>query len=191
MTAPLKLKKEQEVVLKIKKERNIENATVDVVFVNDVSGSMEPMCASNGVMRTIMQKAVAAASIMDPNKKVEVIAFDNYVYDLGSFGENDFDSIPKIFDREEIKWGGTNYGKAFEYLLKKLGIINHTDLLQSATTVQAESEDGFIAKVIKWVSSLFGFKQAPQVTAQQQAPADSTPTSINPTLVLFFTDGED
>lgn len=193
MTAPLKLKKEQEVVLKIKKERDIEHATVDIIFVNDVSGSMCGHCRPNGVMRGIMQKAVAAASIMDPNKKVDVIAFDTEVYDLGSFSENDFDSIPQIFENPILNWGGTNYGAAFEFLAKKFNIIKKPS--NTTSVIEPETEDGFFAKIVKWFSSLFGFTTAKPaaIPASLQAEMPTAPktTELKPTLVLFFTDGED
>ncbi|WNA16072.1 hypothetical protein XaC1_429 [Xanthomonas phage XaC1] len=132
---------------------------VQVELLADVSGSMGSAYTQRGWMYPILQRTIALASVIDPDKVVQLTIFDTSATSLGDFGVDKFESIYKAFDGKV--GGGTDYESAFNQVLS-----NRNSPVQKAK--------GFFG-------SLFGKKD--------NSAAKST--SKEPSLIVFFTDGED
>lgn len=115
----LSLDKEQKKVkLTLDKVTKKAVPPVQVKLMADVSGSMRSNYDHNrGYMFPILQRSIALASVIDPDKVVQIIAFDSKAYELGDFGVDQFDSIWKEFSTSKY-WGGTNYAAAFNKVLE-------------------------------------------------------------------------
>lgn len=161
-------KEQQKVKLSLEKVTKKPVPPVQVKLVADVSGSMSSNYnKNNGYMFPILQRSIALASIIDPDKVVQIIAFDTNAYNLGDFGVDKFDEIWKAFSNDRRFWGGTDYAKAFNEILDS----------RSPNAVQSESKStkGFFGR-------LFGKKE-------EQVQSTSSSTSKEPELIIFFTDG--
>lgn len=159
----LSLDKEQkQVKLTLDKVIDTEVPPVQVKLLADVSGSMQSHYdKSRGYMYPILQRSIALASVIDPDKVVQMVTFDTKAYDLGDFGVDDFESIYEAFENNNF-WGGTNYSVAFN------------KILETRAPSVASKTKGFFG-------SLFGKKDTKTANS----------TSNEPELIVFFTDGED
>ncbi len=159
----LTLEKEQaKVKLSLEKVTKKEVPPVQVKLIVDVSGSMSGHYDKNsGYMYPILQRAIALASIIDPDKVVQIIAFDTKAHELGDFGVDDFDGIWKEFDTNKF-WGGTYYAAAFN------------KVLETRTPSVTQKAKGFFGK-------LFGKTETVQ----------GTPSTSEPEMLIFLTDGAD
>lgn len=160
----LSLDKEQKKV-KLSLEKVTKKAVppVQVKLLTDVSGSMRSDYDKNsGYMYPILQRSIALASIIDPDKVVQIIAFDTDAYELGDFGVNEFESIWKEFSTSKY-WGGTNYAAAFNKVLE-------TRIPTSVT----QKAKGFFGRLLGKTETVQG-----------------TPVTTEPELIIFFTDGAD
>lgn len=109
-------KQQEKVKLTLKKVVQKDVPPVQIKLLNDVSGSIQNAYNQSGFMFPILQRCIALASIIDPDKVVQIIAFDNEAYELGDFGVENFDSIWEVFKnppRGMRFWGGTSYAAAF------------------------------------------------------------------------------
>ena len=174
---PLQITKEKEKVLRIRKQRKLEHVTANIEFVADVSGSMHSEYnPQRGAMKTILQRALAAASVMDPDQQLRLIAFSTSAKDMGPFDTNDFDTLIDVFQKEQWMWGGTDYSSAFELLNSN----------QPATKGSAKkaTEDTLFGKVM-------GFFAKKPAVVEPVVVTEVKPTQKVPRLVMFFTDGAD
>lgn len=160
----LSLDKEQKKV-KLSLEKVTKKAVppVQVKLLADVSGSMQSNYnKSYGYMYPILQRSIAMASIIDPDKVVQIIAFDTKAYELGDFGVDAFESIWKEFDTRGRFWGGTDYAAAFN------------KVLETRTPSVTQKAKGFFGKLLGKTETVSG-----------------TPVTSEPELIIFFTDGAD
>jgi len=159
----LSLDKEQtKVKLSLEKVTKKAVPPVQVKLLTDVSGSMQSNYDKNrGYMYPILQRSIAMASIIDPDKVVQIIAFDTKAYELGDFGVDSFDSIWKEFDSKRF-WGGTDYSAAFN------------KVLETRTPSVTKKAKGFFGKLLGKTETVQG-----------------TPSTSEPELIIFFTDGAD
>lgn len=159
----LSLDKEQKKV-KLSLEKVTKKAVppVQVKLITDVSGSMQSHYNKNsGYMYPILQRSIALASIIDPDKVVQIIAFENKAYELGDFGVDKFDDIWQEFNNSKY-WGGTNYAAAFE------------KVLETRTPSVTQKAKGFFGRLLGKTETVQG-----------------TPVTSEPELIIFFTDGAD
>lgn len=159
----LSLDKEQKKV-KLSLEKVTKKAVppVQVKLITDVSGSMQSHYNKNsGYMYPILQRSIALASIIDPDKVVQIIAFENKAYELGDFGVDKFDDIWQEFNNSKY-WGGTNYAAAFE------------KVLETRTPSVTKKAKGFFGRLLGKTETVQG-----------------TPVTSEPELIIFFTDGAD
>lgn len=164
----LSLSKQQEKVkLSLKKVTKKEIRPVQVKLLTDVSYSMKRHYDKDGYMLPILQRSIALASIIDPDKVVQITSFSSEALTLGDFGVNDFDSIWNIFSSNKSDfWNGTNYACGIEQLIIEQNGSGHSFLPKS----------GFISKI-------FG---------KNKKIENSTPSKKDDVnLVIFITDGED
>lgn len=185
----LGVRKAQEKVALALSKNNLSGIQIDVDFIADVSGSMSGMYGAGKPMESVLQKALAVASIIDPNKELTVTAFSNNAIPLGTYGVSAYDSISAdISKTRDGYWGGTNYSSAIEILVDE-----HRNFNKPITTRELVEEE--IEEPAGFVSRFFGAKNK---TTTKKVYKDVIKTDHivdgakqNPKLVLFFTDGGD
>ena len=161
------VKQQDKVKLSLKKVIRGENVPpVQMVFLTDVSGSMQSYYREDGFMNSVLQRSIALASIIDPDKVVQIVAFSNDAYSLGDFGVDAFENICKSFLNDRRFWGGTVYSSAFNEVLN-----TRQEVQESVKAVKK----GFF-------KNLFS-KTAEVVVA-------NTNTKKEAQLILFYTDGQ-
>lgn len=119
----LSLSKQQEKVkLSLKKVTRKEVRPIQVKLLADVSYSMKNHYKKDGYMLPILQRSIALASIVDPDKVVQIIAFSSDAVNLGDFGVDKFDDIWNVFSKENSDfWYGTDYSRGIKEVSDDLG----------------------------------------------------------------------
>lgn len=174
--AKLNLAKEQNTVLNLAKAKNAGNdIKMQVKLLQDVSGSMSDEFR-NGLMETVLQRVIAFASVIDPDHKVETIAYSSRSHHMGELDITAFDNATQVFleKAKPVLWGGTNYASVFEAL-------NNADGKELLVEAKAEST-GLFGKI----KSMFTSNPTPALVAPATATAEEYPN-----MVIFITDGED
>lgn len=184
----LSCKKAQDQVQLSLAKNNLSGIEIDVEFIGDVSGSMHGMYGVGKPMEDVLQKAIAVASIIDPNKELTVTAFSDISIPLGTFSTDEYDSIADAFDgsRSQGFWSGTNYASPIGELVdthKNFGKEEFEYVDEVKTT---KTEPSFFSR-------LFGAKahEITEVTQRKVKKPSLITEEPKPKLVLFFTDGED
>ena len=118
----LSLAKEKATVLSLKKALNDgRDFKMQVVMMLDVSGSMhdEFSGGKNSLMESVLQRSLAFASEVDPNGKVEMVAFSDTAYHMGEMDISAFDRATDTFLKgaRPVLWGGTDYAAAAAFSL--------------------------------------------------------------------------
>lgn len=179
----LSLAKEKQVVLSLKKALNDgKDFKMQVVMMLDVSGSMndEFRGGKNSLMESVLQRSLAFASEVDPDGKVEMVAFSDRAHHMGEMDIGAFDNATETFLKgaRPVLWGSTDYASAFE-------AYNRANKAQPAKVlVEKKKPDGF------WggVKAMFGAQETTTTVIQ---PATTGKDEDHPTLIIFITDGED
>lgn len=164
MNNVLNLSKEQNKVLDLTKaSNNGREFKMQVKLCVDTSGSFKDEF-EDGSVGGLLQRAIAFASVIDPDGLVETVAFSDRAKHLGELSTAEFSDPTKVFleRARETLWRGTDYAAALR-------------ILTEAQSSPAKAEKtGFF-------SGLFGKKK--------EAAATGT-ASAYPNLVVFVTDGE-
>jgi hypothetical protein len=107
------------VKLSIKKAVPVtDNIAMQVKLLADVSGSFQDEFAS-GLVNPFFEAALSIAAAVDPDKKVQVVAFSSEAHDTGDYGVESADTIVNDFLKRtprNILWYGTDYGRAVKTL---------------------------------------------------------------------------
>lgn len=128
----------------------------------DVSGSARPFYR-NGQMQETLDRLLAVATKFDDNGELDAWAFDNNVVVLPTITAEDEGTYvaDKLVPAVDGMWGGTSYAPTLEAAMKFY------------------FGDSIASKVTGFFGSLFDKKQS-----------TPTPTSNEPAMLLFITDGE-
>jgi hypothetical protein len=185
----LGVRKAQEQVKLALSKNNLADIKIDVEFITDVSGSMSSMYGTGKPMESVLQKALAVATVIDPNQELLVTAFSNSAIPLGTYGVTQYDSISNDISSERPGyWSGTNYSSAIELLVNEHQLFNQPIVTRELVEEEVEEPSNF-------VSRLFGSK--PKISVKKvYKDVVKTDHIIDgakpePKLVLFFTDGGD
>lgn len=168
----LAVKKEQEVVkLRITKA-NLDGYQFQVELFPDVSGSAQSFYGRGRVMETVMQRALAFASKVDPDGQVQITPFSDRAVLLGDFAVEGFDDIMDEFMRRAsnrgVLWQGTDYATPFRL---------SNDQRQVVITKVKSAAAGLVSAF----KNIFGGSKEPQPVAGDK---------LYPRLIMFITDGE-
>lgn len=185
----LSLAKEQQKVLSLKKTLNNGNDfKMQVVLMQDVSGSMgdEFQGGKNSLMESVMQRVLAFASQVDPDGKVEMVAFSSRAHYIGDMDLSAFDNATDTFlnAAKPVLWGGTDYACAFECYNKNAGSTTTT---VTKTVLQEQAPKGLFGAI----KGMFGAKETVAVQVQEEVIVAGKKDDKHPTLIVFITDGED
>ena len=100
---------------------NANDVVMNLQVCLDVSGSMQDEYRAGGYMDELMKRFIALATLVDPDKKLEVIAFDHRVHELPDMYVQNFDNYLSIIRSDNSLWGSTAYHVALDYIrLNKL-----------------------------------------------------------------------
>lgn len=98
---------------------NANDVVMNLQVCLDVSGSMQGNYYRGGYMDELMKRFVALATIVDPDKKLEVIAFDHAVHILPDMYVQDFETYLGIVRDNNYLWGSTAYDAALNHIRSK------------------------------------------------------------------------
>lgn len=174
----LSLAKEKATVLSLKKALNDgRDFKMQVVMMLDVSGSMhdEFSGGKNSLMESVLQRSLAFASEVDPDGKVEMVAFSDTAYHMGEMDISAFDRATDTFLKgaRPVLWGGTDYAAAFDTYKRANA--------QAKVIVEEKKPGGFFGAV----KGLFGVTEKVETVVQAAGKVENYPT-----LIIFITDGE-
>ena len=174
----LSLAKEKATVLSLKKALNDgRDFKMQVVMMLDVSGSMhdEFSGGKNSLMESVLQRSLAFASEVDPDGKVEMVAFSDTAYHMGEMDISAFDRATDTFLKgaRPVLWGGTDYAAAFDTYKRANA--------QAKVVVEEKKPSGFFGAV----KGLFGVTEKVETVVQAAGKDENYPTQI-----IFITDGE-
>jgi len=164
-----KLNLSKGVVLNLMKGKGIETQKANVVLCMDYSGSMAPLY-SNGFVQRVLERIVPVAMAFDDDGEMEMYIFSDSAFKvLPNVTKDNLQGYIRNNIMSKYSYGGTNYAPAITM------ITNNFTRANGATTVAAEKS------IASTIGSWFGAKKKDET---KQVTADL------PTLVLFFTDGE-
>jgi hypothetical protein len=170
------LKKKSAIVLE---KLGLAGLQANIVFAIDKSGSMG-WEIDKGNVQEQADRFIGVGMNMDPNKSIDIYAFNHGYEYIGSANEsNHKDFLKKKGLRAS---GGTEYAPVMKQIIAKYGTAITPQVVQEEVTKEVEA--GFLGK-------LFGAKSktVTEVVSKTVMPEDVKPVKI-PTLVFFMTDGD-
>lgn len=180
------LKKMQDAAVVSLAKRNIDATKIvaQCRMYFDVSGSFYDE-HRDGYTQGAVARMYGVASIVDPDKNLEVVAFSDNYGSLPDVTASNFDDYIKTYIMRGHPgwfWNGTHFAGPLQDL-----VTNHNTKLAQLAQIKA-SVASAVTNAVKSMFS-FGRKSEPQQPVVQQP----TPEAIRaecPTLVFIYTDGD-
>lgn len=117
MTTLIDLTKKARIVLE---KKQIQHVEAQIVFAIDISGSMNVMYKS-GKIQELLTRLLAVGMNMDDNKSIEVFAFGQGNYEIGTATEGNHSRFVEDILLKKRLEGSTYYAGVMERIIKKFG----------------------------------------------------------------------
>lgn len=161
------LRKKSGIVLE---KLGLAGVQANIVFAIDKSGSMDDDF-DNGTVQEQADRFIGIGMNMDPDKSIDVYAFNNQSQYIGTANESNHKDFVK--NSKMYASGGTSYAPVMHDIIAKYGTP-----IKATTVTEEVPAKGLFGK-------LFGKTETITTTVQ---PGDVKPVQV-PTLVFFMTDG--